>query len=100
MKERAPPVSLLCYCHNHRGNSKQASCLRVREQHQVETAPSSASGLESHVFGCFQSSITSLCQQPSLGHPDAFMATDSRRLSVALVGKEILFFKKQQSDDL
>lgn len=29
------------------------------------------------MFRVFQSYITSLCQQPSLGHPDAFVATDS-----------------------
>lgn len=32
-----------------------------------------------------------MCQRPSLGHPDAFVATDSRRLSVALVEEETPF---------
>lgn len=60
-----------------RGNSTQAGCLHVREQHQAETAPSSASGLESHVSGV--SRVTSLlcANSLSLGHPDAFVATDS-----------------------
>lgn len=47
-----------------RGNSIQAGCLRVREQHQAETAPSSACGLESHVLGVYR--VTSLVCANSL----------------------------------
>ena len=71
MEERAPP-RCLCSVTATITLRELNGRLHVTEQRQAETAPSAASGLESHVSGCFQSYITSLCQQPSLGHPDAF----------------------------
>lgn len=73
MQERAPPPPPppggLCSATasitlRFRGNSIQAGCLRVREQHQAETAPSSACGLESHVLGVYR--VTSLVCANSL----------------------------------
>lgn len=100
MRERAPPR---CLCSvtatitlQVRGNSMQTGCLRVREQHQAETAPSSASGLESHVSG-----VTSLLRANSLLW-DIQMPLWPLTLEgflLHLLGKKPLFYK-QQSDDL
>lgn len=62
-------TSVLLLPQLHWRSSVQASCLHVEGQHQMKTAPSLASGLESHVWGVFPNYISFLCQQPSLGRP-------------------------------
>lgn len=90
MQERAPPgVSALLLPQSHcspEGTQCRPACLCVGERHQAETAPSSASGRESHVCGCFQSNITVSCQQPFSGTSRCLCGHWLWRLSVALVG--------------
>lgn len=103
MQERAPPgVSALLLPQSHcspEGTQCRPACLCVGERHQAETAPSSASGRESHVCGCFQSNITVSCQQPFSGTSRCLCGHWLWRLSVALVGgkKKTLF---SSDDDL
>ncbi len=63
-----PPVSLLCYCHNHTAIQRELNAGRLSSCQESSTRrrrrPSSASGLESHVSGV--SRVTSLLCANSL----------------------------------
>lgn len=97
-RRERPPVSLLCYCHNHTAVQRELNAdrpifvsesgTRRRRRHPQPLGAKAMFAGVSRVTSLFHANSL------SLGHPDAFVATDSEGFPLHLWGgkKNPLFF--------